>query len=72
MKLPFFTPKQKHDLLYTPVKLERGTRQVTHCCPILREDGFSEDEATSTLVLVKEGTTYFARCKHCGTAVEAE
>lgn len=72
-QLPQYTAEQMADFLYSPIELPRGTRSIDHCCAVLLEDGYTEEEATKTLVLVQEdGGWWFARCTECGTAVRAK
>lgn len=69
---PKITEEEELALIYAPVDLPDGLTTIEHACPMLLYDGFSEEEATSTVELRREGAYFVGNCTECGMQVRSK
>lgn len=71
---PALTEQEQLDLLTAPIDLPPGITALSHHCPMLEYDGFSEEEATHTIELVADDDRpgfLWGRCVECGMEVRS-
>lgn len=68
---PAMTEAEQLELLHAPIDLPPGVTALDHHCPMLEYDGFSPEEASFRVELVRDGDYMVGGCPECGMQVRS-